>query len=43
MKPLLLHSSGRATHGQNRRVHHLEFSKDELPGGLAWAERLAMA
>lgn len=38
MKPLLLHSSGRTTNGQRRRVIHLEFSSLALPEGLSWAE-----
>lgn len=38
MKPLLLHSSGRTTNNEQRRVIHLEFSRAKLPGGLAWAE-----
>jgi ectoine hydroxylase-related dioxygenase (phytanoyl-CoA dioxygenase family) len=40
MKPLLLHSSGRTTNNKQRRVIHLEFSNQELPAGLQWAERL---
>lgn len=40
MKPLLLHSSSRTTNHQRRRVIHIEFSRTELPEGLAWAERL---
>lgn len=38
MKPLLLHSSGRTTNNQKRRVIHLEFSNKALPEGLNWAE-----
>jgi len=40
MKPLLLHSSGRTTNNQKRRVIHIEFSNKELPGPLQWAERM---
>ncbi|MDJ0365184.1 phytanoyl-CoA dioxygenase family protein [Hymenobacter sp. H14-R3] len=43
MKPLLLHASNRSTSDRPRRVIHLEFSAEELPAGLAWRERLAMA
>lgn len=40
MKPLTLHSSGRATNNKKRRVIHIEFSNLELPTVLKWAERL---
>ena len=40
MKPLLLHSSSRVTNNMKRRVIHLEFSDQELPLELKWAERL---
>jgi len=40
MKPLLLHSSGRTTNGQKRRVIHIEFSNQELPTDLKWSERI---
>jgi hypothetical protein len=43
MKPLLLHASSRSTSARPRRVVHLEFSAEELPAGLAWRERLALA
>lgn len=36
MKPLLLHSSARATEPGHRRVVHLEFASNPLPGGLQW-------
>lgn len=39
MKPLLLHRSGRSTSGKRRRVIHIEFSDQVLPGGLVWAEK----
>jgi ectoine hydroxylase-related dioxygenase (phytanoyl-CoA dioxygenase family) len=38
MKPLLLHSSGRTTNNNKRRVLHIEFSKSFLPENLNWAE-----
>lgn len=37
MRPLLLHSSPRSTGPGPRRVVHLEFAADPLPGGLRWA------
>ena len=40
MKPLLLHSSGRTTNNRQRRVIHIEFSNQELPSPLNWAERI---
>lgn len=40
MKPLLLHSSGRTTDNKQRRVIHIEFSNQELPEELNWAERI---
>lgn len=40
MQPLTLHASNRSTSSRPRRVIHLEFSAAELPGGLAWRERL---
>jgi ectoine hydroxylase-related dioxygenase (phytanoyl-CoA dioxygenase family) len=40
MKPLLLHSSGRTTNNQKRRVIHLEFSNQLLPKELQWSEYL---
>jgi ectoine hydroxylase-related dioxygenase (phytanoyl-CoA dioxygenase family) len=42
MKPLLLHSSGRITNKQKRRVIHIEFSKSDLPGELKWSEFLPL-
>jgi ectoine hydroxylase-related dioxygenase (phytanoyl-CoA dioxygenase family) len=36
MHPLLLHASGPATRPGHRRVVHLEFAADPLPGGLLW-------
>lgn len=43
MKPLLLHSSGRTTNNNQRRVLHIEFSRSTLPGGLNWAEYLSIS
>jgi predicted DNA-binding transcriptional regulator YafY len=40
LKPLLLHSSSRATTEKKRRVIHLEFSSVELPGEMDWLERV---
>jgi len=38
MKPLLLHASNRTINNNKRRVLHIEFSKQELPNNLNWAE-----
>ena len=40
MKPLLLHSSSKTTNHKKRRVIHIEFSNQELPPEIKWAERL---
>lgn len=42
MQPLLLHASNRTTNNNKRRVIHLEFSNQLLPGELQWAEYLAL-
>ncbi|HYJ80121.1 MAG TPA: phytanoyl-CoA dioxygenase family protein [Longimicrobiaceae bacterium] len=39
MRPLLLHASSPASVAAHRRVVHLEFAADELPGGLEWHGR----
>lgn len=39
MKPLLFHASNRSTNKKRRRVIHLEFSNQELPAEMSWAER----
>jgi ectoine hydroxylase-related dioxygenase (phytanoyl-CoA dioxygenase family) len=39
MRPLLLHSSGRTTNNNQRRVIHIEFSNAELAPELNWAEK----
>ena len=36
MRPLLLHASGRSTSDRPRRVLHIEYAGEELPGGLTW-------
>jgi ectoine hydroxylase-related dioxygenase (phytanoyl-CoA dioxygenase family) len=41
MRPHSVHASPKATRPMRRRVLHLEWSADELPGGLAWAEVMA--
>ena len=38
MRPLLLHASSVANTPVHRRVIHLEFATDSLPGGLEWHE-----
>lgn len=38
MRPLLLHASGRSTNDRPRRVLHLEYAGQSLPGGLKWQE-----
>jgi hypothetical protein len=37
MRPLLLHASAAAKNPRHRRVIHLEWAAEELPGGLQWA------
>jgi Phytanoyl-CoA dioxygenase (PhyH) len=36
MRPLLLHASAPGTGPGHRRVIHLEYAAETLPGGLAW-------
>jgi ectoine hydroxylase-related dioxygenase (phytanoyl-CoA dioxygenase family) len=36
MRPLLLHASSKSTSDRPRRVLHLEYAAEDLPGGLAW-------
>lgn len=36
MRPLLLHSSAPASEPSHRRVIHLEYAAEPLPGGLEW-------
>ena len=40
MRPLILHSSVAATAPEHRRVIHLEFATEDLPGGLEWHQRV---
>ncbi|SDD80408.1 Phytanoyl-CoA dioxygenase (PhyH) [Mucilaginibacter pineti] len=42
MRPLLMHASNRTVNNKKRRVIHIEFSKDDLPDGLGWAEKLGV-
>ncbi|MCR8557101.1 phytanoyl-CoA dioxygenase family protein [Mucilaginibacter sp. BJC16-A38] len=39
MLPLLMHASNRTTSNKKRRVIHIEFSRQELPVEINWAER----
>lgn len=39
MRPLILHASAAATGEGHRRVVHLEYAAEELPGGLNWHAR----
>jgi len=36
IRPLLLHASSSAAEPSSRRVVHIEFAADELPGGMQW-------
>ncbi len=38
MRPLILHASPASAEPRRRRVVHLEFAADPLPGGLEWFE-----
>jgi hypothetical protein len=38
MRPLILHASSPATDPRHRRVLHLEYAAQRLPGGVAWYE-----
>jgi phytanoyl-CoA dioxygenase PhyH len=40
MRPLLLHASSPATQPGHRRVVHLDYAFDTLPGGLEWHMRI---
>ena len=40
MAPLLLHASAPAVEPEHRRVIHLEYAVDDLPGGLRWNNRV---
>jgi len=39
MRPLLMHASNRTTSNKQRRVIHVEFSRQELPTQIDWAEK----
>lgn len=41
MRPLLLHASAPAVAPRHRRVIHLEYAAQDLPGGLEWRDRVA--
>lgn len=40
MRPLLLHASSRSTSQGERRVLHIEYAAEALPGGLEWRDRV---
>jgi len=40
MRPLILHASSRALRPERRRVIHIEFACNELPGELEWNNRI---
>ncbi|HVX09789.1 MAG TPA: phytanoyl-CoA dioxygenase family protein [Pirellulales bacterium] len=40
MRPLLLHASSAATTPSHRRVIHIEYAAQDLPGGLEWHVRV---
>lgn len=42
MKPLTLHASSKTENARHRRVIHLEFSNRDLPGKLAWLEKVVL-
>ena len=42
MRPLLLHSSGRTTNANKRRVIHIEFCNKRLPAGTNWSEYMEL-
>jgi hypothetical protein len=41
MCPLILHCSSKARVPTNRRVVHIEFANEQLPGGLEWNQRIS--
>jgi ectoine hydroxylase-related dioxygenase (phytanoyl-CoA dioxygenase family) len=43
MCPLLLHASSKSQSPTHRRVIHIEFANEELPGGLCWNTRIVKA
>jgi ectoine hydroxylase-related dioxygenase (phytanoyl-CoA dioxygenase family) len=40
MRPLLVHASSSCAKPEPRRVIHLEFAAENLPGGLEWRDRV---
>lgn len=40
MSPLTLHASSKAESPSHRRVIHIEYANEELPGGLQWHQRI---
>ncbi len=40
LRPLLLHASAHSVADTSRRVIHIEYAGEELPGGLSWASRV---
>jgi ectoine hydroxylase-related dioxygenase (phytanoyl-CoA dioxygenase family) len=43
MCPLILHASSKAISPSHRRVIHIEYASEELPGGLEWHRRVGAA
>lgn len=43
MRPLLLHTSSHSSSPTHRRVIHIEFAADRLPGGLEWFEMIGLS
>lgn len=40
MRPLILHTSSRAASPNRRRIIHVEYAAEDLPGGLQWRHRI---
>jgi ectoine hydroxylase-related dioxygenase (phytanoyl-CoA dioxygenase family) len=40
LRPLLLHASAHSSSDAPRRVIHIEYANEELPGGLEWASQV---
>lgn len=43
LRPLLLHASAHSHTDAPRRVLHIEYAHQELPGGLAWASQIPLS
>lgn len=43
MRPLLLHASAASASVDHRRVIHIEYACDDLPGPLQWNQRIGGA